>query len=111
MATRQQLHSAFKGIADALRDNADPSAPDEVREPWLAATLRHTPIARRAEWLEIATDCDVYGTLADQLERIADALADTTEPAKIIATLELADMAIGLVDQVLDTDPCGARPD
>jgi hypothetical protein len=110
MASRQQLQSAFAGMADTLREGFDPSADREVQEAWLGATIRHGSVARRPEWLTIAADCEVYGPLAEQLATITAALQEHGDTPSTLVRLDLAGMAIDLVAEVLDADPCGPQP-
>lgn len=108
MATRHQLQSAFAELADVLGEGFDPSAQQDVQERWLGATIRLASVARRDEWLTIAADCDLYTPLTNQLATIAAALHDPGGIEQTIAKLDLVDMAIGLVTEVLETDPCAS---
>ena len=107
MASRHRLQAAFAEMADILRDGFDPSADREVQEAWLGATIHHGSIARRPQWLTIAAECDVYGPLAEQLDTINAALQEQGDTPTTLARLDLAGMAIELVAELLDADPCG----
>jgi len=111
MASRHELQGAFASLADTLRDGFDPSAEQDVRELWLGVTVYQASVARRREWLSLARDCDAYAPVIAQLGVAATALQTVCDLQQTLTALELGNVAIALVEGVLDTDPCGGGTD